>query len=258
MQQQTATADVLKVISRSTFDCRPCSTPSPKSAARLCDAEHVWLYRLEGDVYRWAASYGHSREEHERVKRYLITLRVSPGRGSAVGRAALEGRPVQIVDVLADPEYAYVEAQKLANFRTILGAPLMREGVPIGSITLQRTDVRPFTDKQIELVTTFADQAVRIAAAADGDIGGVERHLKLAWRIGAGVPVYAGQCRAHLWRQVRGVVARRGRRFQVGCDAWPAASTRRGAATTTGDLSRPRRPAKPSFAHETRSFTSPT
>src|SRR5262249_31007001 len=107
-----------------------------------------------------AASFGYSSEEYERTKQIMQTRPFSPGRGSVVGRVALEGRAIQVADLLTDPEHQHIDLVKLSRARTSLAVPLLREGVPIGGIGLQRTDVRPFTDKQIALATTFADQAV--------------------------------------------------------------------------------------------------
>jgi signal transduction histidine kinase len=157
LQQQTATADVLKVISRSTFDLQIVLDTLVESAARLCGADMAGIARRKGAVLQFSASCGFD----PKYRAYMESHPLASGRGSVVGRVVVEGRTIQIPDVLDDPDYQMTEVAKLAGFRTILGVPLMREGVPIGVITLQRRGVQqPFTDKQIELVTTFADQAV--------------------------------------------------------------------------------------------------
>src|SRR5262245_3573295 len=156
LQQQTATADALKVISRSSFDLQAVLDALVQSAARLCEADLGSITRQKHKAFWQVASYGHPPALTEYMRNHPIEL----GRGSLTGRTALERTVVQIPDILADPKYKFVEPSKIGGYRTMLGVPLLREGEPIGVIVMMRRTVCPFTDKQIELVTTFADQAV--------------------------------------------------------------------------------------------------
>jgi signal transduction histidine kinase len=157
LQQQTATAEVLKVISHSSFDLQAVLDTLTVSAARHCEAQMAAIVRQKDTgSYYFATSYGISADSNN----YFKSVVIKAGRGTVVGRALQEGRTVQVPDVLADPEYTWSEAQERTGLRSVLAVPLLREGHPIGVFVLARSVTRPFTDKQVEVVTTFADQAV--------------------------------------------------------------------------------------------------
>jgi two-component system NtrC family sensor kinase len=156
LEYQTATSDVLKVISSSSFALEPVFRSVVYTAVRLCHADQAVIYRVQDGAFRWAAGTD-MLPEYERIERGVA---IRPGPGTLIGRVALEARPVQILDAWTDPLYEVKDDARAGGVHTLLGVPLLRDGAPIGAIGLARRRVEPYTDREVELVTTFADQAV--------------------------------------------------------------------------------------------------
>jgi two-component system NtrC family sensor kinase len=200
LQQQTATADVLKVISRSLVDLETVLKTLVETVARLCGADQVYTFHLRHDLWHLVAAWGLSAEARE----FFLTHPFTPGRGSTSGRAALERRAVLIPDVLQDPEYALSEGQKIAGYRTTLGIPLLREDTLIGVFSITRTRVEAFTEKEIELATTFADQAVIAIENARlfEELHDRQAELRVTFdNMGDGVVMFDAEARLAAWNR---------------------------------------------------------
>src|SRR6188472_2331191 len=200
LQQQTATADVLKVISRSLVNLETVLETLVETVARLCRADQVYMFHLRHDLWHLVAAWGLSVEARE----FFLTHPFTPGRGSTSGRAALERRAVLIPDVLQDPEYALSEGQKIAGYRTTLGIPLLREDRLIGVFSIARTRVEAFTEKEIELATTFADQAVIAIENARlfEELHDRQAELRVTFdNMGDGVVMFDAEARLAAWNR---------------------------------------------------------
>ena len=199
-ERQTATGDVLKIISRSSVDLETVLDTLVETVARFCRVDQVFMIRRRGDIYDVVAERGLSEEAGE----YFRTHPVALSRGSMRGRVALERRAVHIPDVLQDPEYTYSEGQKLAGYRTLLGIPLLREDTLVGMFTVGRTRVEPFTDKEIELATSFADQAVIAIENARlfEELSDRQAELRVTFdNMGDGVAMFGADTRLAAWNR---------------------------------------------------------
>jgi two-component system NtrC family sensor kinase len=200
LQQQTATADVLKIISRSFVDLEEVLDTLVETAGRLCRADRAHMFRRRDNMYHLVATRGGSQEGTEFLRSHPFT----PDRGTVTGRAALELRAVHIPDVLLDPEYTYREGQKLAGFRTMLGVPLLRGETLLGILTLNRTHPEPYTTREIELATTFADQAVIAIENARlfGELHDRQAELRVTFdNMGDGVAMFGSDLRLTAWNK---------------------------------------------------------
>jgi GAF domain-containing protein len=198
VDELTATGDVLKIISRSSVDLETVLDALVETAARLCHADHAAMFRRRGDKYHLVAACGFSEE----AKEFIRTHPLPHGRSSLSGRAELDRHAVHISDVLEDPEYTALEQQKVVGYRTALGLPLLRGETLIGLLALTRTRVEPFTDKEIELATTFADQAVIAIENARlfDELRERQAELRVTFdNMGDGVAMFDGQQRLAAW-----------------------------------------------------------
>src|SRR5262249_20302490 len=200
LQQQTATADVLKVISRSSVDLATVLDTLVETVMHLCHADHAVMFRRRDDKYHMVASRGLSAKGKEFVSTHPLSL----DRGTMSARVAAERRPVHIPDVLEDPEYTYGEGQKLIGYRTMLGIPLLREQTLIGIFSVNRSRVEPFTDKEIELATTFTDQAVIAIENARlfEELRDRQAELRVTFdNMGDGVVMFDSEARLTAWNR---------------------------------------------------------
>ena len=200
LQQQTATADVLKVISRSTVELETVLDTLVETVMHLCRADQAVMFRRQDDKYHLVAARGFSAEGED----FVLTHPLTDDRGTLIGRVAAERRPVHIPDVLQDPEYTYREGQKIVGFRTMLGIPLLREQTLIGIFSIHRTRVEPFTDKEIELADSFADQAVIAIENARlfEELHDRQAELRVTFdNMGDGVVMFDAEARLTAWNR---------------------------------------------------------